>query len=240
MNKETNKFTYTTDNIKNLKKSLSAERLGRYETAVNLDTESALKLYIWNSEISAAFYTPLQGLEVCLRNSLHYQLSHKYQQPNWFDIAPLQGSALNKLNEAKSSVASKHGCVHAPHVVAELSFGFWLSLLSRKYHGTLWVPALHRAFPHARLKPSQIHSTLDHLRVFRNRIAHHEPIFHRHLAGDYNSILKVLNWMCTDTASWIEQNNSVATILQRRLYPVSDSEIEKKESALPPFFNYEK
>ncbi len=233
MNKETSRFIYTIENIKNLKKSLSPERLGRYETAVNFDTESALKLYIWNSEISAAFYTPLQGLEVCLRNALHYQLSHKYQQTNWFDIAPLHGSALKKLDEAKASVANKHGLVHAPHVVAELSFGFWLSLLSRKYHGTLWVPALHKAFPYARLKPSQIHSTLDHLRVFRNRIAHHEPIFHRHLASDYNSILKVLRWMCSDTAHWIEQNNSVQTILQRRLYPVLDIPVAETGEAQP-------
>ena len=40
---------------------------------------------------------------------------------------------------------------------------------------------------------------LDYLRTFRNRIAHHEPIFGRHLAADYTSILEVAGWICPDT-----------------------------------------
>ncbi len=32
-------------------------------------------------------------------------------------------------------------------LVAELSFGFWRYLLSSRYHASLWVPDLHRAFP---------------------------------------------------------------------------------------------
>ena len=41
------------------------------------------------------------------------------------------------------------------------------------------------------------------LRDLRNRIAHHEPIFARELASEYQTIIEVIGWMCGDTRSWV-------------------------------------
>ncbi|HDY7465241.1 Abi family protein [Vibrio parahaemolyticus] len=71
-------------------------------------------------------------------------------------------------------------------VVSSLSFGFWSSLVS-KCPTVDWATVLVSAFPqHRASKSSQWHSDieraklsnrLDFVRDFRNRIAHHEPIW---------------------------------------------------------------
>lgn len=80
----------------------------------------------------------------------------------------------------------------------------------------LWRPVLHKAFPHAKLPRKDVHNPLDQLRLLRNRIAHHEPIFQRPLADDYQSILLILSWICPDTAAWITHHSTVPAILAAR------------------------
>jgi hypothetical protein len=68
-----------------------------------------------------------------------------------------------------------------PH--AKLTFGVWIALLRRPYEMTLWRPALHGAFPGYRGPRSTLHEDLRNMGLLRNRIAHHEPVHHRHLAA---------------------------------------------------------
>lgn len=83
---------------------------------------------------------------------------------------------------------------------------------------TLWRPALYKAFPNARMKRTRVHQPLDYLRTFRNRIAHHEPIFNRHLQKDYDSILMITGWICSKTTDWIKHHSRVDQILQQDRY----------------------
>ena len=140
----------------------------------------------------------------------------------WYDnpaigMAP---AALRLVGDAKDTLAKSRKPVDPPRVVAELSFGFWVSLLGRgpsgRYETTLWRPAVHRAFPHIRSLRKHVHAPLDSLRVLRNRIAHHEPIFTRHLAADYARILTVIGWICPDTAAWIDHHSTVHALLTTR------------------------
>ena len=55
----------------------------------------------------------------------------------------------------------------------------------------------------------------DPLQTFRNRIAHHEPIFIRHLEADYDSLLTVTGWICPRTREWIEHHSRVEALLGR-------------------------
>ncbi|ASO18614.1 hypothetical protein FHR81_003022 [Actinoalloteichus hoggarensis] len=81
--------------------------------------------------------------------------------------------------------------------MAELSLGFWVSLISRgqSYDRTLWVPALHRAFPHYQGKRKVLHDNLTTVRLLRNRIMHHEPVFYRDLRADHMKIKRVLGYI---------------------------------------------
>ena len=70
-----------------LEASLSKDRLQSYLTAAGGEETQALQLYIWNTQLSAALYQPLQGLEITLRNAFHRQLSLTYGN-DWYDQIP--------------------------------------------------------------------------------------------------------------------------------------------------------
>lgn len=102
-------------------------------------------------------------------------------------------------------------------MVAELSFGFWVSLLGGAYHNSLWTPVLHRAFPHlGNTKHKAVYYTFNQLRKLRNRIAHHEPIFNRHLFADYESIITAINWICPEMAAWVDSNSTFCSVWGKR------------------------
>jgi hypothetical protein len=206
--------------------SLSPERMSSYTSVAGADREKAVRLYTWNTAVSAAFYGPLQGLEVALRNALHRALSAIYGL-TWYDNPACQfdWGTQRRISEAKQKLKDGGYAVDPPHVVAELSFGFWVAILGkggkvgpqdsrkRNYEMALWRPALHKAFPHAKQSRVMTHQPLDYLRTFRNRIAHHEPIFTRHLAADYQSILTVAGWICPHTRDWIAHHSRVTELL---------------------------
>ena len=177
-----NRFAYTPAVLRALEASLSFERLTAYRRETGGNLERALGLYLWNTAISAALYGPLQGLEVAMRNAVHRELSTVYGA-SWYDhpALPLSPVAKTLLRDAKATIAQRKKPVIPPRVVAELSFGFWVSLLgpgpSGLYEMRLWRPILYKAFPNAKLSRKAVHQPLDRLCTLRNRIAHHETHF---------------------------------------------------------------
>ncbi len=217
-------FSYSDAVIDALETSLSPERMETYAKRSGNDREKAVRLYTWNTAISAAFYGPLQGLEVALRNALHRELAEKYGT-NWYDnpAAGLDDGTLKRLSRARSELRRGRYADDPSHMVAALSFGFWVALLGAggrtpdggkaNYEMTIWRSGVFRSFPHVRLSRKAVHEPLDYLRTFRNRIAHHEPIFDRHLAADYDSLLRVVGWINPKTRDWIEHHSRVPTLL---------------------------
>lgn len=206
--------------------SLSPERIATYVAATGGNREQAMRLYTWNTAASAAFYGPLQGLEVALRNAMHRELVAGYG-PDWYDnvACGFDAGTLRRIEAAKDDLRRDGYAVDPPHLVAALPFGFWVALLGRggragglgaakrNYEMTLWRPCLHKAFRYAKVSRAQAHHPLDYLRTFRNRIAHHEPIFLRHLTADYQSILTVAGWISPDAQGWIDHHSRVEEIL---------------------------
>lgn len=218
-------FSYTNDILDELEASLSSERLRTYLQAVRGDREMAIRLHVWNTGVSAAFYGPLQGLEVALRNAMHGRLVKRYGEA-WCKNSNvgLDRGARERIAGAITEL-ERDGHGGEPHrIVAALSFGFWVSLLGsggrlgdgRKanYQMTLWRPALRGAFAHrAKLNRKQAHRPLNALRTLRNRIAHHEPIFARDLRRDHGRILEVAGWISPATRAWIEHHSRVPAML---------------------------
>jgi hypothetical protein len=218
-----NPFFYSQSVIKALERALSSERLSTYLAAAGGDQAAALRLHVWNTRISAALYGPLQALEIIIRNAFHRELSVAYG-PAWYDNTrlPLTPAARARVADAKEAVRRAGRPLDPGRIVAELSFGFWERLLTHgppgrlNYEMALWRPALHRAFPNSRRRRADVHKPLPGLRDLRNRIAHHEPIFSRDLAADYQTILDVISWMCTDTQAWVVHHSNVPTVLTGR------------------------
>jgi hypothetical protein len=103
-------------------------------------------------------------------------------------------------------------------VVAELPFGFWVSLLGSgsDYETRLWRPALCRAFPGYQGRRQPLHRELDEARRLRNRIAHHEPVYGRDLAADHARLLRILAIVSTEYADWVRQHDRVPDVLATR------------------------
>ena len=228
---EVNSFSWDGNILDALEASFSSERLSTYFNAARGDRAKALHLYTWNTAISAAFYGPLQGLEVALRNAMHRRLTECYGSA-WYDnhAAGLDTVCLARLADARTEAARTGPAPGPPQIVAALSFGFWISLLGSggridptgrraNYEMTLWRPALRRAFPHrSPLTRKQAHRPLNGLRKLRNRIAHHEPIFARDLLEDHQRILDVTGWISPGVRTWIEGHSRVAALLATSSY----------------------
>lgn len=223
-----NSFQYSEEVLAELESTLSPERLSTYLRAVSDgDKELGVCLYVWNIALSSAFYGVLQGLEVTLRNSMHRRLSAAYGRA-WYENrrVGLGDGCMERIQNVKTGLSRSDGERIPPaQVVAGLSFGFWVALLGKggwiselnrkaNYEMSLWRPALRHAFPHRRtLNRRQAHAALDPLRILRNRIAHHEPIFNRDLMDDYRQIIEVTGWISPTTSEWLDRHSRVQAIL---------------------------
>ena len=222
-----NKFSYPAPLIAALEASLSQERLQSYLTAAGGDPTQALQLYIWNTDLSAALYQPLQGLEITLRNAFHRELSQTYGS-DWYDQIPqiLTERSNDNITKAKKDITSRGKSATPSRIVAELSFGFWVSLLgygrkgNNNYEMKLWRPALYKAFPNRPAKGFNrklANKEFTRIKDLRNRVAHHEPIIHNQdLLSEYYRILEAISWVCKDTAIWISSNSRFPEIFNKR------------------------
>ena len=185
-----------------LRDTLSEDRLNAYRLYTK-NFSDAITLYQWNLNASAGFYVPLHGLEICLRNALHREMSRAFTA-NWVIDHQLDADATGKVEMAQETLRRQKKQIHPPSLVAELSFGFWITLLNKRHHQTLWIPTLSKAFPNAKRPRAEIHDRLQHIRVFRNRVAHYEPIFARDLEKDYETIIETIHWMNPEMAIWVQ------------------------------------
>ncbi|QLQ40303.2 hypothetical protein [Micromonospora robiginosa] len=207
------------------RRAFSAPRMRPYLEAAGNDGREAVALYWWNVEISAAFYGPLHCLEIVLRNALHGQLAARYGRSDWWAAAPLTEHGVRLVEEAADKCRRRLGRrgrsgPTADDVVAELSFGFWVSLLSNRtgsqYDRLLWVPTLHQAFRPRSGSRAVLHESLETMRLLRNRIMHHEPIHHRDLAADHRRLYQLLNAIDGVVAKEIRVMDRVPFVLARR------------------------
>lgn len=203
-----------------IREVLSAPRFAPYLTVANGDGDVAVRLYWWNVEVSAAFYTPLHCLELSLRNAIHEQLRRHFGSDAWWIAAPLNDNGKRIVSAALQKIIGRgvrRYC--ADDVVAELPFGFWVSLVSRgaAYDRTLWVPSLHRAFPFYKGKRKPLHDNLLAMVLFRNRIMHYEPVHHRDLRADHAKICRLLGYMSPPMAKELEALDRVPDVLGRRV-----------------------
>ena len=184
---------------------MSAARLARFRGPANGDRNRAIRLYIWNAHLSREFYLPIQLTEVALRNSIHNQLTNMFgklwfETPSFTSALPLRTQGeMRKVAEFERS--QRRGAFTIDHVVAGLSFGFWLSLLNSSMCERLWSGNIRPVFPHLppNLHQPDVHKRLEKLRLFRNAVMHHYAIFDKGTSAEWENIKLILGWICPDT-----------------------------------------
>jgi hypothetical protein len=195
--------------LKSLEETLSAERLTTYISLTEGNLERAIRLYLWNAELSESLQMPVHVLEVAVRNTIHKQLSCSYGV-DWYDNPdfPIKPALQKIVQEVKRAIISEGKLITPPRIITGLSMGFWVLLLSKRYETPLWRPCLHNAFPYARKSfgRSQARLALDNIRKMRNRIAHHEPILTKNPDLNFALMLEVISWVSKNAAIWVEYN----------------------------------
>jgi hypothetical protein len=178
---------------------LSQTRLEAYRPPTGSDLEM-LTNYFWNIALAEGLVPTLHAVELALRNTIHQALATRYGTDLWFSQSGVLGSGqLIEFNTAYRRVLRKPP-VTAGKLVAELNFGFWVTLLSGPYEQTLWRPnwyaLLRTAFPHVANSRKHIHDRFNAIRLLRNRVFHHEAIWHRpNLPQEHADIHAAIGWI---------------------------------------------
>jgi Abi-like protein len=207
-----------------LEQALSLARFGRYLDWAAGDRARAIELYTLNTQISESLYTPLQMLEVALRNRIHAVMTETRHEDWFYDEGCLLGKwQSDQLAKAVEEVREARKEPTPGRIVAALTFSFWTSMLGKEYE-TLWQTTLHRIStrPDGKgLRRKDFSRPLAPIRLLRNRIAHHEPIIAWDLPKHHGSIIELTGWLsplaaewCTAHSRFLEVYPSAGIILQ--------------------------
>lgn len=225
-----------------LEQALSLERFGRYVAWAAGDRDRAVALYTLNTQLSECLYTPLQTLEVALRNRIHAVLIDARHEAWFHDEGFLLGSYQpEQLAKAIADVESGGKKATPGRTVAALTFSFWTGMFGADYE-TLWQQTLHRiADPSAPkgLKRKSFSGPLTQIRLLRNRVAHHEPIIMWNLGKHHAKMLELTAWLSPAAAEWCSQNDRFDEVYpaERIVLAAGVPEEESDVSAVPASAN---
>jgi hypothetical protein len=204
-------FIYSAQVLSAFQRTITNGRLTHYLASTGGDIEAAVKLYVANTRLCEAFYTPLQGIEISLRNAMNGEMVARYGL-NWLEQrkAPLLQNHRHKVEEAIGKLTDDGKPIVNGGLVAELNFGFWVGILGPKYENALWRPTLRKAFPSRPkgMERQDIQGALNAIRRLRNRVMHHERILQRNLVEDHELILRLIGWICPETRAWVAAHST--------------------------------
>ena len=188
-------------------KSISQERFAPYQHRYPDNLNKGLLLYQANIEISQSFYSSLSILEVALRNAINDSFRKYYGKKLWFKDFPVELRA--QIEEVESRLRKSKKEPGIDRIIAELNFGFWTILFNRKYAKYFWKPLL-KGFPQLPdnlRKRTVVSAKLNHIRTFRNRVYHYEPIIWniKEIVNKRKDIYEILNWIEPETEKWAKK-----------------------------------
>lgn len=192
-------------------KVFSGKRMERYFNLYPHDEKRAILHYQCNIQLAEVFYVSLSVLEVTLRNALSRELETMTGRKDWYVIFPtIPGLiSLNRyITQASKQISGRHESITPSKVIAELTLGFWVSLLNSEYERLLWKD-LRRAFPYMLKKERQrknVSAPLNTFRIFRNRVFHNESIcWNLHRVEEIHREMEiVMGWMNKDVPTWLQ------------------------------------
>jgi hypothetical protein len=216
-----------------LERALSPERLAAYRHQDDRDETDGVARYLWNMALANALQPVLHALEITFRNHIARaaaKLTKKRDYkvvsiPSWLHANPtmLLEHEAEKIKRAKRELGPSPTSQTEGHLIAKLDFGFWVALCRDAYSDVrgegprLWPRALDLAFskrPKSVTTRAEIFHRFDHIRKYRNRVAHHEPIWDRTYLDEHEYILESLGWMHPKLADAIREISPAGPTLQ--------------------------
>jgi hypothetical protein len=214
---------------------LSAPRFARYRDRYSGDEGLGLRLYAWNTELTAACWGPISVVEVVVRNSIHDAM-RRDRRDDWWEEPHVRLLDRERFAIADTVQKLRRRGIEAPtpgQIVAATSFGLWVGLTDAgiprdplfSYETALWQPRIQKAFPYlGTLRRKELHRKLDDLRVFRNRLAHHEPIYAAPIMRILADAIDIAGFVHADAAALIDGAQRVESTVARMRAAVGSGE----------------
>lgn len=204
-----------------LSELLSERRLAAYLEACNGHKDAAVKLYLWNSEISSTFWELIGYLEVALRNviSNRFQCIHQARRGDGFWLlnesnkgVQLKKDWIDAVEAAQRRVKLNDKKLTGEQVVSELTLGFWQMTISKK--STEFWPDIASGFLGLKTRNQRlVGDSVESIRHFRNRIGHHHRIWNQDLRSRLDEILLLAHYIDPKFKDWMLETERVSALL---------------------------
>ncbi len=203
-------------NFEYLQTSLSEDRLVPYLKSAGYSEEYALNLYLYNARLSKAFLFPLHVLEVALRNHMSVIFRAEFGL-NWLNEESFQATLSRESLSALDKGIERAKSRDINDVVATLTFDFWSNLFRAEYDRPFWQKHMRALLINAENPTrNEFQKTVRDLNKFRNRIAHHEPIHKMDVSSVHAQVVKVIGWLCSETATWVKHYSTVNQVMRTK------------------------
>ena len=178
-----------------------------------LTNSSKYELFILISEISAALWVHIIAFETTLREFISEKLQQVYGVMEWWLINDLLSKKdLNDVNYAISRLDNRKLPINNENITSNLSLSFWVELLGRRYHETIWLKiiAFFSSYPGRR---EDFYRKAGEIRNLRNVIAHHGPILRRDLFRDHAYLHQLTALLDPELADEVKRKSRVLDLL---------------------------
>lgn len=232
-----------------VQQALSRPRFNAYRTATPGETDlDVLARYAWNMRLASSLYSTLQLLEVVFRNTLSAAIAREHG-PRWYTSRKVLVDtwARAKVIDAEDRIPDPDAPDAPGRVTAGLDFGFWTSLLNARYELSkktrptqvpLWPSVFGAAFPHVNAGHvgaprglPYVRARLNRIRLVRNRISHHEPIWQGVRFGSptiaptplpdiHAEIVEAIGWFSPETRAAALLLDEFPTVFTDQLAPL--------------------
>ena len=174
---------------------------------------SKYELFILISEISAALWVHIMAFETTLRDFTSEKLQKIYGVFDWWLVPNLLSrSDLKDINYAIRRLNGRQLPISNENVVANLSFSFWVELLSKRYHQKIWMKLV-KFFPAYPGRREDFYNKAREIRNLRNVIAHHGPILRRDLFRDHAYLHELTALLDPELANEVKGKSRVLDLL---------------------------
>ena len=201
--------TMQSDSARQLYQVFSEPRIRPYR-GHSADSDSrTFGTYAWNIALCESLYSVLNSLEITLRNSIQHAATQEFGDEFGFDGLGSK-NAQYALGKARRDLKKAHEgeSFSAADIIAQLNFGFWVGLFDSRYEQVLWRKLLKPVFPHIPRRHrtrGALAGRLYRIRLLRNRVFHHEPVWNRrNLNEQHKRIMETIGWINPEMKRFVE------------------------------------
>ena len=174
---------------------------------------SNYEFFFLNLAISNELWVQITAFEITLRNFINFSLAQIYQSSYWWSVSNLINEPdLRNIARALQRIKHKGLSETVKNISESLDLSFWIKLLSKPYHETIWLKII-KYFPTHPGRREDFYKRAREIRNLRNLIAHHAPILHRNLLRDHQYLHELTMILDPQLAQEVQKRSRVLDLL---------------------------